>query len=90
MGSTNQVADSNGSSGAYGTARVYDKNFKGPIQKRGCTDVICLLLLIAFMVGWALVGVFAFMRGDPLILLYPSNSQGEICGKGNYRYYYKI
>ena len=86
MGSSNQVADQNELDSTYGSRRQHDKHFKGPIHERGCTDVLCLLLLIAFIVGWVIVGVFAFKWGDPLILIYPSNSEGDICGRGNYRY----
>ena len=80
MGSSNQVQDQNGDV-KYGSPRHHEKDFKGPIHNRGCTDVLCLLLLLAFLVGWVVVGVFAFSNGDPLVLLYPSNSKGEICGK---------
>ena len=80
MGSSNQVQDQNGDA-KYGLPRHHEKDFKGPIHNRGCTDVLCLLLLLAFLVGWVVVGVFAFSNGDPLLLLYPSNSKGEICGK---------
>lgn len=52
----------------------------GPIRNRGCTDVICLLLFLAFLVGWVVVGIYAFENGKPLRLFYPSNTNGEICG----------
>ena len=85
MGSSNQVFDQNGEA-KYGSPRHHDKDFRGPIHNRGCTDVLCLLLLLAFVVGWAIVGFYAFTSGNPLILFYPSNSAGEICGQGKYRY----
>ena len=85
MGSSNRVIDENGVDNRYGARRQHDKHFRGPIHERGCTDVLCLFLLIAFVVGWAIVGVYAIMWGNPLILIYPSNSEGEICGQGDYR-----
>jgi hypothetical protein len=36
----------------------HDPEFKGPLQKRSCTDIICLLLFIAFIVAWAAVGIY--------------------------------
>ena len=87
MGSSNQVGDQNGDAGGrYGKHREHDKHFKGPIHDRGCTDVLCLLLLFAFIAGWVVVGVFAFSWGNPLVLIYPSDSNGDICGAGEYRY----
>ena len=53
---------------------------KGPIKDRGCTDVLCFLLLIAFLAGWVVVGIYAFQNGNPLKLVYPSDSSGLICG----------
>lgn len=41
-----------------GEPLTYDKNFKGPLTKRSCTDVICLLIFIAFLVCWGVVGYY--------------------------------
>jgi len=62
----------------------YDPSHKGPNQKRSCTDVICLLLLLIFCVVWCFVAAYAFSRGNPFQLIYPSNSEGEICGRGDH------
>ena len=72
------------SSGKYGEAHKYDENFKGPIQKRSCTDIFCFFLFVAFVVGWGAVGVVSFTWGNPMKLVYPSNSKGEICGRGDH------
>lgn len=40
----------------------YDPNFKGPLKNRSCTDVICLLLFVFFLVGW---GAVAFYGESP-------------------------
>lgn len=39
-----------------GEALKYDKNFKGPLSKRSCTDVFCLLIFIVFLCSWGFVG----------------------------------
>ena len=41
-----------------------DINWTGSIAKHGCTDIICLLLFIAFLVVWGFVGTYAMMNGD--------------------------
>nr|XP_034302598.1 choline transporter-like protein 2 isoform X2 [Crassostrea gigas] len=67
----------------YGKPLTYDKNFKGPIKDRSCTDIICCLLFLIFIVGLVVVAFFAFKYGDPRLLVYPVNSNNEICGYGN-------
>ncbi|KAK7076338.1 hypothetical protein SK128_014359 [Halocaridina rubra] len=59
----------------------FDPEFKGPIKNRSCTDILCLLLFLAFLVGWGVVAGFAAMHGDPSRLLYPTDSHGRVCGK---------
>nr|CAD7197084.1 unnamed protein product [Timema douglasi] len=67
----------------------YDPTFKGPLNKRSCTDVICLGLFLVFVGAWIFVGcyvgdcqcsVLGFTRGDPSRLLLPTDSQGRKCG----------
>ena len=53
----------------------------GPNEKRSCTDVLCLLLLVIFCLVWFGVAIYAFSQGNPFQLIYPSNSEGEICGR---------
>ncbi|XP_022324457.1 choline transporter-like protein 2 isoform X2 [Crassostrea virginica] len=65
-----------------GKPLAYDKNFKGPIKDRSCTDIICCLLFLIFIVGLVVVAYFAFQYGDPRLLVYPVNSNNEICGYG--------
>ena len=48
----------------YGEGYKYDKEFKGPVKKRGCTDVLCLILFLAFIGGWAFVAYVAVSQGD--------------------------
>ncbi|KDR18085.1 CTL-like protein 2, partial [Zootermopsis nevadensis] len=63
-----------------GECLKYDPTFKGPLHKRSCTDVICLLLFIFFIAAWIAVGTYAFMHGDPARLLTPTDSEGRRCG----------
>ena len=54
----------------------HDPSHTGPIKNRSCTDVLCLLLLLVFAVGWGVISVYAFLHGNPVQLIYPSNSKG--------------
>ncbi|KAM4857164.1 choline transporter-like protein 2 isoform 4-T4 [Urocitellus parryii] len=67
--------------GAYGTPQKYDPTFKGPIYNRGCTDVICCVLLLLAIVGYVAVGIVAWTHGDPRKVIYPTDSRGEFCGQ---------
>uniref|UniRef100_A0A336K006 CSON001358 protein n=1 Tax=Culicoides sonorensis TaxID=179676 RepID=A0A336K006_CULSO len=58
----------------------YDPTFKGPLAKRSCTDVICLLIFLLFLCGWGFVAYFAYQHGDLNRLLVPSDSSGLRCG----------
>ncbi|XP_021948484.1 choline transporter-like protein 4 isoform X3 [Folsomia candida] len=69
-----EVADINGH------PREFDEKFHGPIEKRSCTDVTCLLMLVAFIIGWCVIAVIGFNHGDPTILVYPTDSYGQKCG----------
>ena len=42
----------------------HDPSNNGPIKNRSCTDVLCLLLFIVFLVGWAVISVYAFYNGN--------------------------
>ncbi|KAM8767467.1 choline transporter-like protein 4 [Acanthopagrus schlegelii] len=66
----------------YGEPAEFDPQFNGPIKKRGCTDIICCILFMAVIVGYAAVGILAWLYGDPRHVLYPRNSTGWFCGTG--------
>ncbi|XP_046368399.2 choline transporter-like protein 4 isoform X3 [Haliotis rufescens] len=68
-----------------GKPLVYDPSFKGPIKKRSCTDIICCILFLAFVAGQVVVGFYAYAYGDPTLLLYPQDSEGNLCGIGSMR-----
>uniref|UniRef100_F7A5G8 Choline transporter-like protein n=2 Tax=Callithrix jacchus TaxID=9483 RepID=F7A5G8_CALJA len=60
----------------------YDPSFRGPIKNRSCTDVICCVLFLLFILGYIVVGIVAWVYGDPRQVLYPRNSTGAYCGMG--------
>ncbi|KAF5401578.1 Choline transporter protein 2, partial [Paragonimus heterotremus] len=53
----------------------------GPVDKRSCTDIPCCLLFFLFIVGFLIVTLWSFAMGDYRRVLYPTNSQGQVCGK---------
>ncbi|KAL4676048.1 hypothetical protein H8959_010193 [Pygathrix nigripes] len=67
---------------AYGKPVKYDPSFRGPIKNRSCTDVICCILFLLFILGYIVVGIVAWLYGDPRQVLYPRNSTGAYCGMG--------
>ncbi|XP_040844313.1 choline transporter-like protein 4 [Ochotona curzoniae] len=66
----------------YGNPAKYDPSFRGPIKNRSCTDVICCVLFLVFILGYIVVGIVAWVYGDPRQVLYPRNSTGAYCGIG--------
>uniref|UniRef100_W5LVJ3 Choline transporter-like protein n=1 Tax=Lepisosteus oculatus TaxID=7918 RepID=W5LVJ3_LEPOC len=52
------------------------------LSPRGCTDIICCVLFLAAIVGYMIVGILAWLYGDPRQVLYPRNSTGSFCGVG--------
>ena len=82
MGSSNRIQDMVAEK--FGHRHEHDPDFKGPMKEgRSCTDIICLLLFIVYMLGWIAVGIYGFMHGNPWRIIYPSNSDGDICGSGD-------
>ncbi|KAM4716669.1 choline transporter-like protein 2 isoform 2-T2 [Anableps anableps] len=65
----------------YGEPRKYDPSFKGPIQNRGCTDIICCILFVLAVLGYIAVGILAWSQGDPRKAIYPTDSRGQFCGQ---------
>uniref|UniRef100_A0A8C4H5J2 Choline transporter-like protein n=1 Tax=Dicentrarchus labrax TaxID=13489 RepID=A0A8C4H5J2_DICLA len=65
----------------YGEPRKYDPTFKGPIQNRGCTDIVCCILFILAILGYIAVGILAWSQGDPRKVIYPTDSRGQFCGQ---------
>uniref|UniRef100_A0A9J7YIU2 Choline transporter-like protein n=1 Tax=Cyprinus carpio carpio TaxID=630221 RepID=A0A9J7YIU2_CYPCA len=66
----------------YGEPKKFDPDFKGPIQNRGCTDIVCCIFFIVAIVGYVAVGILAWTHGDPRKVIYPTDSMGQYCGQG--------
>ncbi|ERE89263.1 choline transporter-like protein 5 [Cricetulus griseus] len=48
---------------------------------RGCTDVLCCMIFVLFVIGYILLGFLAWTHGDPRRVAYPTDSQGHFCGQ---------
>ena len=59
---------------------VAPRGFDGPTKDRHCTDIMCLLLLLASWGAMSAVGYYAVTEGDPRLVLYPLDYDGNICG----------
>jgi len=64
----------------HGKPIQHDPNWEGPVKKRSCTDVICLLLFLVLLGAWGGVAFLAFQEGDVNKLIHPTDSKGQICG----------
>uniref|UniRef100_A0A8C6WKM9 Choline transporter-like protein n=1 Tax=Neogobius melanostomus TaxID=47308 RepID=A0A8C6WKM9_9GOBI len=49
---------------------------------RHCTDIICCILFVLAVLGYVILGILAWIYGDPRHVLYPRNSTGWFCGTG--------
>ncbi|XP_061556360.1 choline transporter-like protein 2 isoform X4 [Phycodurus eques] len=67
--------------GKHGEPRKYDPTFKGPLQNRGCTDIVCCILFILAILCYIGVGILAWSQGDPRKVIYPTDSRGQFCGQ---------
>ncbi|XP_041861493.1 choline transporter-like protein 5-B isoform X2 [Melanotaenia boesemani] len=67
----------------YGEPRRFDPNFRGPVQNRSCTDVVCCVIFVIVILGYIVLGTVAWIHGDPRKIVYPTDSQGQFCGQQN-------
>ncbi|XP_026204285.1 choline transporter-like protein 2 isoform X1 [Anabas testudineus] len=67
--------------GKNGEPRKHDPSFKGPIQNRGCTDIVCCIFFIVAILAYFAVGILAWSQGDPRKVIYPTDSRGQFCGQ---------
>ena len=51
------------------------------LPKHGCTDIICTIIFLIFLIGLVVISVYAYMYGKPDELILPKDSKGNICGK---------
>ncbi|CAH1236389.1 unnamed protein product [Diabrotica balteata] len=66
---------------AHGEPIPYDPDFNGPLRKRSCTDILCLMIFMVFVAAWIGIGIYAVTNGSPSTLLVPRDSLGRRCGK---------
>lgn len=55
----------------------------GPVPDRGCTDLLCCLIFMAFLVGMVGVSGYGYLKGDPYLLLTPWDADSNGCGYSN-------
>ncbi|KAG5214887.1 hypothetical protein JEQ12_000463 [Ovis aries] len=48
---------------------------------RSCTDVLCCMIFMLFIMAYILLGLAAWVNGDPRRVAYPTDSQGYFCGQ---------
>ena len=64
--------------------KKHDKSFKGPIKSRSCTDIICCASFSFIVILFIVIGIFAFLNGNPELLLAPTDSDGNLCGYNDF------
>lgn len=57
-----------------------EKLANGPIEKRGCTDILCCLIFVAFFWGWIGCTIWGFSNGNPGLIGRGYDIDGNICG----------
>ncbi|KAL3309654.1 hypothetical protein Ciccas_011798 [Cichlidogyrus casuarinus] len=60
-------------------AREHEPNFDGIAKSRSCTDIICFIFFVIFLLGQICLAGFAFHTGNPQLLMRPTNSRGVVC-----------
>ena len=67
-----------------GAKRLLDEDQEGPriTDERHCTDVVCIILFVATMAVFALIGVIGVQIGDLSHLRYGEDHLGRQCGTG--------
>ena len=56
---------------------------KYPTRDRHCTDILCVLLYIAFFGFWISGTIYGFSKGSLKNVAQPVDSVGSLCGIGN-------
>jgi hypothetical protein len=76
---------------------VAPADFQGPTDKRHCTDLFCLGLLLAVWIGLTAIGAYSIHNGDIRYVLYPIDYRGNVCGTNlgrddmtNYSFLYHV
>lgn len=71
-----------------GSVKAFEKGgdndiSKGPLKKRSCTDIFCLLLFLAHWGAFGFVTFLGVSKGNPSKLFKPRDFQGGFCGLEN-------
>ncbi|CAL1544616.1 unnamed protein product [Lymnaea stagnalis] len=69
----------------YGEAKKFDPQFKGPMQNRSCTDVVCCFVFSVFITAMIVCSIVGYAKGNPVKLIYPTDSYGNVCGEDNFK-----
>ena len=77
----------------FSRSQLKDRNWKGeniqinpaiarkPTEKsRRCTDVLCCLVFLAFIVGMFYFTIYGYINGNPGKLIAPIDGEDNICG----------
>jgi len=56
-----------------------DKLQHGPLlDDRGCTDPLCCILFLVFIIGMFSAGIYGYSNGNPSLLLTTYDSNGKV------------
>ncbi|VTJ85976.1 Hypothetical predicted protein, partial [Marmota monax] len=58
-----------------------EPEFRRPVVERNFTDVLCCIIFLLFIMGYIVVGLVAWVHGDPRRVAYPTDSKGHFCGQ---------
>lgn len=50
----------------------------GPIENRGCTDIICFFIFVAALVAAFVIAFVGFAKGKPSLLAVPYDPNGSL------------
>ena len=77
----------------FDRSKLKDRKWKGeeievnesiartPTEKnRRCTDLLCCILFLAFIVGMFASAIYGYVNGNPGKLIAPIDGDGKICG----------
>jgi len=62
----------------YKGEKTHKRLAHGPLEERGCSDCLCLVIFCGFWVGMVFIAAYGFTTGNPRALLAPYNSQGML------------
>lgn len=63
-----------------GKKGIHGSNPDGPVQDRGCTDIICIFLFIGAFIAMLAVASLGWKNGNPSKLTSVFDGSGKCCG----------